>query len=372
MTAWMDFPERNPLRLLATLAEVARSAELQPRAHLAAVRGWATVTFLLKRTPWTADDISALRAFCEERGFDPLLLPDIRDDERQQYHVWQNPRFFTRVDRLIDVSRSAVGDPYPFSLDPARDDRPYFSQFLRWRDREQVIDAFGSRTMPFFELGSLTIALTALILAALAIAGILLPLIRLRWRTAGKLPLLLYFGGLGAGFMAVEIGLMLKAHAWLGSPVLAAAFVITTLLIASGIGSRWSETRTANAQHTRVAVTVVAAGVLLSWAFLSWLEPAATAWPLTAQLTLLIAIVGPLGFAMGVAFPLGLRRLDTIAPDHVPWAWAINGCISVATPAAAMLLAMSAGFSALFFVGAGAYFVALAGAALAIDPAGAA
>ena len=97
--------------------------------------------------------------------------------------------------------------------------------------------------------------------------------------------------------------------------------------------------------------------------------PVATGWPLPAQLALLIAIVGPLGFAMGMAFPLGLRRLETIAPDHVPWAWAINGCISVATPAAAMLLAMSAGFSALFYAGAGAYLVALLGAALASDQA---
>jgi hypothetical protein len=57
-----------------------------------------------------------------------------------------------------------------------------------------------------------------------------------------------------------------------------------------------------------------------------------------------------------------LRRLDATRPSHVPWAWAINGCTSVVTPAGAMLLAMSAGFSALFVVAAVAYGLALAGA----------
>jgi hypothetical protein len=55
-----------------------------------------------------------------------------------------------------------------------------------------------------------------------------------------------------------------------------------------------------------------------------------------------------------------MRHLEFTVPEQIPWAWAINGCISVITPAAAMLLAMSAGFSSLFIAAAIAYGLALA------------
>src|SRR5690606_21801995 len=83
VTAWMDFPERNALRLVATLAEALEAVGAPPRAHLAAVRGWATVTFLARGPPpagapaWDAAELATLRRFCAERGFDPLLLPDV-------------------------------------------------------------------------------------------------------------------------------------------------------------------------------------------------------------------------------------------------------------------------------------------------------
>jgi hypothetical protein len=67
---------------------------------------------------------------------------------------------------------------------------------------------------------------------------------------------------------------------------------------------------------------------------------------------------------MGFAFPLGLRLLEQSAPTHIPWAWAVNACVSVATPAGAMLLAMTNGCTALFIAGAAGYALAAGGAAL--------
>lgn len=362
VTAWMDFPERNPLRLLATLAEAIESTGVRPRAHLAAVRGWATVTFLARREAWNPADAAALRTFCAERGFDPLLLPDLQPDEREAHHVWQNPEFFHLVDTLVEGPREAIYHEYPFLLRPPTDDRPYFSQFVRWNASGRLAEVFGARAMPFFELGSLVVALTFVVLASLAVVGIVLPLLRLGWRAPGKAGVLLYFGGLGAGFMLVEIGMMLRAQAWLGSPVLAAAVVITGLLLASGAGSLWSERLSAGPRMTRRAVAVVAGGTLLAAWLLAALGPAARAWPVAVQYGVLLGVVATLGYTMGMAFPLGLRWLEAKTPEHVPWAWAVNGCVSVATPAGAMLLAMSAGFNALFVAAAAAYGVALLGA----------
>jgi hypothetical protein len=123
--------------------------------------------------------------------------------------------------------------------------------------------------MPFFELGSITVALTFSILCILGVGGIVVPLARLGWHTPGKARVVLYFGGLGAGFMFVEIGLMLSAHAWLGSPVLAAAFVLTALLVASGVGSLWSEKFLPGAPEQKrtlifIGLMIVAIATLLS------------------------------------------------------------------------------------------------------------
>lgn len=361
VTAWMDFPERNPLRLLATLVETAEAAGVAPRAHLAAVRGWATVTFLLRHEPWTPAAVAALREFCDDGGFDPLLLPDLRPEEREANHGWQNPGFFAIVDRIVDGPREPLYDEHAFALQPASDTRPYFSQFLRWHQLDELTAAFGAQAMPFFELGSLTVALTFLVLAGLGVVGIVLPLARLGWRTPGKSRVLFYFAGLGAGFMLIEIGLILRAHAWLGSPVLGAAFVLTALLVASGGGSLWSERFAVNVQQQRRALILIALGTLAGALVLALLEPLARGWPLAAQVSALLLVVIPLGVAMGMAFPLGLRQLESNSAAHVPWAWAINGCVSVATPAAAVMLAMSAGFGALFAAAALAYGIALIG-----------
>jgi hypothetical protein len=367
VTAWMDFPERNGLRLVATLAEALERVGAPPRAHLAAVRGWATITILARRPPrmdasaWGAPELARLRQFCADRGFDPLLLPDLQPEEREANHAWQNPRFFTLIDTLVDGPREAVYQDYEFVMRPATDARPYFSQFLRWAGWDRIKETFGARAIPFFELGSWVVALTFAVLLVLGSVGIALPLLRLGWRAPGKARVLLYFGGLGAGYMFAEIGLMLRAHALLGSPVLAAAIVITSLLIASGLGSLWSDRLEATTHAQRTAVAAIAAGLILVSALLALLTPAARTWPTAAGIVLLLALVACIGLVMGTAFPLGLRWIESTTPAHVPWAWAVNGCLSVATPAGAMLLAMQSGFGALFAAGAAAYGLALLG-----------
>jgi hypothetical protein len=111
----------------------------------------------------------------------------------------------------------------------------------------------------------------------------------------------------------------------------------------------------------RATVATIAGSLVGVSLLFALLTPLARTWPLSGGIALLLAMVTCLGLALGAAFPLGLRWLEATAPAHVPWAWAVNGCISVATPAGAMLLAMQSGFGALFAAGAAAYGVALLG-----------
>jgi hypothetical protein len=65
-------------------------------------------------------------------------------------------------------------------------------------------------------------------------------------------------------------------------------------------------------------------------------------------------------------FPLGIRVVSARAPELVPWAWAVNGFLSVFSSIFCIVLAMSIGFTRVLLVAALVYacgFLALTGLA---------
>ena len=80
--------------------------------------------------------------------------------------------------------------------------------------------------------------------------------------------------------------------------------------------------------------------------------------PLAAKSVIAVSLIAPLGFAMGMPFPLGLSRVSESAPALLPWAWGINGCASVVAAVAATLLAVHFGFTVLLALALGLYAAA--------------
>jgi hypothetical protein len=64
------------------------------------------------------------------------------------------------------------------------------------------------------------------------------------------------------------------------------------------------------------------------------------------------------GLLMGIPFPAGLRLLGRTAPGLIPWAWTVNGAVSVLAPLLAIMTAMAAGFRGVLLLGATTYFLA--------------
>jgi hypothetical protein len=75
-----------------------------------------------------------------------------------------------------------------------------------------------------------------------------------------------------------------------------------------------------------------------------------------------VALLAPVGLALGTAMPTGLRRLDALYPGAVPWAWGVNGSCSVLAAVLGVAIALVAGFTATTLVALGCYLVALADA----------
>ena len=361
VTTWMDYPVKKPLRLLATLVEVVES-ELGPDSagqHLAALRSWGTVTFVLKKSALGEGEVDAVRRRAAELGFDPLLLPGINQEERQRFHRLPDDSFFENVDILLGDGRQELYCDYRFNIVPSTDNRPYFSQFLRLDRLGGLVEALSLRQLPFFEMGSFILALTLLILVLLAIVLIIMPLFKMGWQGEGYLRTFVYFGGLGMGYMMLEIVFIQGMTLFLGHPLTAAATVICALLISSGLGSLYSERLSIRDMTARIVVGTVCMLVIFYSFLLGSARGVGFFNGLWMQILIATLAIAPIGFILGMPFPLGLRRLHENFPEQIPWAWGINGCFSVIGPPLATVVAVQEGFRTVYILVALAYFLAL-------------
>jgi hypothetical protein len=170
-----------------------------------------------------------------------------------------------------------------------------------------------------------------------------------------------YFSLLGVGFMLVEVSLAQKLVLYLGYPVLTLSVILFALLLGSGCGSLFSQ-RFPVARASRVAAAaagaVVAYGLLLQFAH----QPVVTAtlgWDLRWRCLITFLMLAPLGFALGMPFPTGLRAIGAKAQRFVPWMWGVNGLTSVVGSVGAMIMAKLWGFSATLMLGWGVYALAM-------------
>ena len=362
ITTWMDYPFRNSLKITATLAETLNEAGITNyQSHFAAVRSWATITYLLKKTPFTSADTTAVREFCSDYFFDPLLLPGLRAGERMIHNGISDSGFFNYTDELLSGNRNKLYEEYGFHIKPATDDKPYFSQFLRWKSLAQLSDVFGSQNVSFIELGWLISAITFLQITLLAGLLILLPLFKLR-RISGannKSWTLFYFSGLGIGYMFFEIVLIQKFILFFGNPVYAAAMVICVMLLASGAGS-YSSSRLLPTRSMMQRILLIIFLILLLYTFfLSSMLQQIASLPDLFKLFISVFIIACPALLMGMPFPLGLRAQALIEEKNIPWAWGINGCMSVISAALATLLTVDAGFSVVIMLAAIFYAVSM-------------
>lgn len=360
ITRWLDLPVRAGARTILTAAAALRTRD--PAAlgsGLAVVRGWATVTVLVKPAGFSSRDRAALRTWAEGRWFDLDWMPD-EEEERFPFNAIDDPS-------LREAARAVVAGPetarqfvasHPFQVSPVTDRRPYPDHFQRASAIPDLLRRPPGEWLPVAEWGHLT--LLATLVQATLIGGLclLLPTVARAGRPAGpgSLRVLAYFGLIGFAYLAVELAVIQQLTLLLGHPVLAVSTVLTVLLVASGIGSAVSDRITADrAPHLVLLPAALASATAVG------LLPLVQALVGTATGVRLLAlglILGPLGLAMGLPFPLGLRTLASGGGRRVAWAWAANAFASVVAAPLGALLALEAGSPALAGLGGGAYLLA--------------
>ena len=214
----------------------------------------------------------------------------------------------------------------------------------------------------FVDAGYLVVVL-ALLQAVIASAIlILLPLAWLRRgeaRRAAPNPLrvALYFLLIGLAFLFVEIAFIHRFSLFLGHPLAALAVTLAGFLVSAGLGSGTSKRLAARWPKAAIILAVTAIiglGVLYALV-LPPLFDGLMGLQLSAKIAVAVSLLAPLGFVMGLPFPLGLSRVSECVPGLVPWAWGINSCASVVAAVMASLLAMHVGFTTVLALALGFY-----------------
>ncbi len=357
---WAQSPPSEEVRAFALAVEAVERTGGDPARSLVALRSYNQVLILARRGPFTPGELAAIREFAAARSLDLAYAPDIRPEEANRYNIMPAPEHYLAFAGLMGAEDRArwLAD-YPFDVTPPTDDHPFFGHFFRWQQVPEVLAMAGHVWQPFGGAGYLVpLALLGISIIA-AVALILLPLAgrnpvgataRVTPASPGLLLQLVPFGFLGLAFMLVEIPLLQRFILFLGHPAYAMAGVLGALLLFSGLGSLLS----ARVPPCRALGGVV--GVVALYGLgMPLLSGPLLGLPFGARAAVTALGLAPLGMTMGMPFPRLLGALQEREPALVPWAWGVNGALSVVASVLAALMALSWGFRAVLIAGAAAY-----------------
>jgi predicted membrane-bound spermidine synthase len=151
---------------------------------------------------------------------------------------------------------------------------------------------------------------------------------------------------------------MQRLIVFLGHPTYGLSVVLFAMLASSGLGSLVTGRFTV--QGTRLAAPLVALlAILVVFGAATPLVIRAFAAATTPmRIAVAIGLLFPIGFLMGMAFPLGMRAATGRAPALTPWLWGINGATSVCASVVAVAIALHWGIAASFWTGVVCYVMA--------------
>jgi hypothetical protein len=346
-------------RLTALAAQTLRERGVEnPRAHIYMAKGpynsgVHAATILISPSPFSSDDLATLERVTRELEFDRVLTP--------AYSIDGN---FSGIAEAEDVN--AYASSFPVNISAPTDDSPFFFQMIRLGDLFRGdLPEYKHLTEPVLVLSGLTIAVLVL-----TFLFILLPLLlrAKKTRLKGMLPFFVFFAAIGLGFLLVEVSQMQRLIIFLGHPTYGLSVVLFSLLLFSGIGSFATERIARPGLRAANLLPFVPLLVLLvTFGFVTPLvvhhfEAATT----PTRILTSTAILAPMGLAMGMPFPIGMKVVSAWPDAPTPFFWGVNGATSVCASVLAIAIALSWGISAAFWVGCVCYGIAVAGLGFAL------
>jgi hypothetical protein len=374
ISLYLVTPPRTELRVLSTIITAFEQTGVKDiSGRIASIRSWGSMTILVKNSPFTGPEIDSIKNFAGSRNFDLVYYHGIKTEETGRYIKTPADEYTTGFKNLINPeTRSPFINNYLFDIKPVNDENPFFHYYLRIENIKAIYEKVGRKWLYFLEEGYLLLFIFLIVLILNCIL-ILLPVTFSAYLKKENQPfkrmeqfkqlkrfkqfyIFSYFAMLGLGFMFVEVPLIQKSILLFENPSHAFAIVLTAILISSGTGSVASS----RFQGLSTPWSLILLSLLIFICslihplfinFLSSYGPA-------AKILLMAVFLMPLGFLMGVPFPMGMKLLGETNNELIPWAWAINSCLSVLAPVVTIMLALVTGFQSIMWLAAVCYFTA--------------
>ncbi|HAP43649.1 MAG: hypothetical protein A2087_14485 [Spirochaetes bacterium GWD1_61_31] len=371
LTIWDRLnPPRNVLRLLNTINIAMEEAGFAAPAESLYSFGLflSTSTILVKKGSFAVEEVQTLDRFVRSRSFETLYSPagvqGVRDidvllsayqahfsmDESQEFEQFTNGDMYRAfIPELFLGNGPYLEQEFVFDIRPIRDSRPYYSGFLKLGMLPTYLRQLPHISEEWGYLMQLGVLLQASLFALLVI---LIPVIG-RWKSLfknrkGTGTVIAYFAALGLSYMLIELFLIQRLGAFLSNPTYSASIVITLMLIMSATGSIVS-TRFKRVRQwvVPVACLIICAGLFF---YIFGLNPFLAnfrAASLAVRILISALIIAPVAFFMGMPYPNGLDALQESRPHLLPWAWGMNGGLSVVGATLARIISVNNGFPVL-------------------------
>lgn len=333
MTRWYVDDPGEMLKMTSLALDAMKELRIaHPEEHIVVARREYLGTVLVKRTPFTPEELQAI-----EEASDTFWFPLVYTPRRQPERIF--------VDLVNSTDRENFHRTHGLgcSVSSSTDDHPFF---FSCEQNDTLIFLFT-------------------VVSFLAAVLILAPLVALRGRSFRELVegysgALLYFACLGVGFLLVEIILIQRFVLFLGHPVYAISVILFCLLFFGGLGSYLSGRLALlkrGACHKGILLSIVLLLGLYNLGY-SWFLQVFTGLDVAHRIGLTVLLLCPLGLLMGMPFPLGIKAIHGREPRVVPWAWGINGTLSVLGSVLAAMLSIRFGFTVALVAGQLAYLLA--------------
>ena len=368
ITRWEFRQPREALRVVSVATEALHQLGVQnPAKHFIVVsegdldEDGIPVVVLAKKSPFTPEEEAAVKVHIEgTEDLVALYTPSAPGQNPFSALIARNdPRAFARA--------------YPYNVAPVDDNAPFF--FFTLKTDQVLHDGGLQRGIDWkVNLGVVVLGIVFAI-SLVAVAVFLVGPMALRGGRRQRALPLLYFVAVGLGYILVEIAFIQRFVLFLGHPTYALTVVIFLLLLSSGAGSLLSRRLLPNTARGWIPLVILVLAIALyTWGLTSLLT-SLIGLPFFVKLVVSAVVLVPLGFAMGMPFPTGLRAIANISDVELPaselgepansddnaveWAWAMNAASSVLGSILAMVIAIHFGLNITVACGAAAYLLSL-------------
>ena len=310
------------------------------------------VVVLAKKSPFTPEERQVVeKQLAAHPALEALYLPWTRTDNAFS-------------DLIASGDGYAFSRNYAFDVSPVTDNAPFFFFTLK---TSQLLhpDALSQGIDWKVNLGVAVLGIVLILSIMAVLAFLVIPLVAGARGPRQRVLPLLYFVAVGLGYIMVEIAFIQRFVLFLGHPTYALTVVVFLLLLSSGAGSLLSR-RLKRSIPERIPLLVIVTVLLMYVFVLPKVLAALVGVGFAAKLGLSAVFLVPLGLAMGLPFPAGLRSFASAPAAEFPsqennaveWAWAMNASSSVMGSVLAMVIAIHFGLNVTLACGAAAYLLA--------------